>query len=90
MKAKEIDKLIRTYVPAKILIGSNRAKFIAELQELHQQGIEKVKEKAIGAVPTNWLDPLLTGKDVPKLPWNCPEIEQLLNGVKEKIKAIIQ
>lgn len=41
MKAKEIEKLIRRYVPARTLLGSNREKFIAELQELHQVGIQE-------------------------------------------------
>ncbi len=39
MKAKEIEKLIRRYIPAGALLGTNRKKFIAELQELHQKGI---------------------------------------------------
>ena len=39
MKAKEIEKLLRRYVPAKTLLGSNREKLKAELQELHQRGI---------------------------------------------------
>lgn len=41
MKAKEIEKLIRRYVPAKTFLGSNREKFKAELQELHQIGIQR-------------------------------------------------
>lgn len=48
MRAKEIEKLIRRYIPAKTLLGSNREKFIAELQELHQIGIqEQVKNNGV-------------------------------------------
>ena len=36
-------------------------------------------------VPKSWLDPLLSGKGVPPLPWGCPEIARLLNGVRKRI-----
>jgi hypothetical protein len=39
-------------------------------------------------VPTSWLDPLLTGdQSVLKGngPWGCPDIERLLNAIRERI-----
>jgi hypothetical protein len=38
-------------------------------------------------VPTNWLDPLLTGKDrvIGEPPYNCQDIENLLRAIKERI-----
>jgi hypothetical protein len=45
------------------------------------------KRKASDLVPTNWCDPLLTGKDglgVP--PWDCQHIEKLLRGIQERIR----
>lgn len=42
MKAKEIEKLLRRYVPTGTLLGNNRTKLKAELQELHQQGIKNL------------------------------------------------
>lgn len=44
----------------------------------------KLVEKLI---PSNWCDPLLSGHGVPPLPWNCPEIERLLFGIKARLKA---
>ena len=39
-------------------------------------------------VPTNWCDPLLTGKDgLGPQPWGCPQIEKLLRGIKARIDA---
>jgi len=55
---------------------------------LTPQTAQALLEAAKECVPNNWLDSLLTGKDVPPLPWNCPEIERLLNGVRARIAAI--
>jgi len=39
-------------------------------------------------VPSNWVDPLLTGPKavIGKPPYNCNDIENLLNGVRDRIK----
>jgi hypothetical protein len=39
-------------------------------------------------IPTNWLDPLLTGKGtvLGDAPWFCPDIERLLNAIKKRIQ----
>ena len=63
--------------------------YLSKIRPLKKQ-IAELKEKAINAVPTNWLDPLLTGKDVTDLPWDSPEIEQLLRGVKERIRQALK
>ncbi len=44
MKAKEIEKLIRIFVPSGTLLGSNREKFISRLQELNQLQIKELEE----------------------------------------------
>jgi hypothetical protein len=38
-------------------------------------------------VPTNWTDPLLTGKEsvIGKPPFNCIDIENLLRAVRQRI-----
>jgi hypothetical protein len=52
----------------------------------------KAKQKLSDLVPTNWLDPLLTGNRA-ALPaerngkWNCRDIEALLRGVQDRIRA---
>lgn len=51
-------------------------------------------EKIVNAVPNNWLDPLLTGPTAIKVPAGCPDIERLLNAVRERVrketKALLQ
>jgi len=47
-------------------------------------------EAAINAVPGNWCDPLLSGDGVPPLPWGCPEIERLLNAVRDRVVTALQ
>lgn len=53
-----------------------------------KQERDAVVEEAIAAVPSNWLDPFLSGKEAPPLPWNCPEIERLLNRVRDRIRTL--
>ncbi len=46
-----------------------------------------VKTRLSSLVPTNWLDPLLTGPDavIGKPPYGCPDIERLLRAVRDRI-----
>jgi hypothetical protein len=45
-------------------------------------------EDCASCVPTNWLDPLLTGDGVPRPPLDGPAIERLLHGVAARIRAL--
>ena len=58
-------------------------------KEAHARGREEAIRECAEEVPTNWLDPLLTGpraviKDAP-----CPEIEALLLGVRKEILSLL-
>jgi hypothetical protein len=44
------------------------------------------RRRCANLVPTNWLDPLLTGKDAPKLPLGGREVEALLRGIQDRIR----
>lgn len=55
---------------------------------LLKQARREVWEAAIAAIPTNWLDSLLSGPDaVVHKPVNCPQIEAVLNGVKARLEV---
>lgn len=45
-------------------------------------------QQALDTIPTNWLDPLLSGDDkvIHKSP--CPEIEALLKAVRARIAEL--
>jgi hypothetical protein len=46
-----------------------------------------VREECANKVPSNWLDPLLTGPNsIGEPPYNCQHIEQLLNGIAAAIR----
>jgi hypothetical protein len=45
-------------------------------------------EDCANCVPTNWLDPLLTGAAAPKPPLDEPAVERLLLGVAHRIRAL--
>jgi hypothetical protein len=47
-------------------------------------GIEAAKQ----AIPANWMDALLSGPDVPKLPWGCPQIEWFIRRLGERLDAL--
>lgn len=45
-------------------------------------------KKVSDLVPTNWCDPLLTGPEgIGKPPYDCRDIEKLLRGVQDRIRA---
>lgn len=54
-----------------------------------QEGFASAREKAAGMIPTNWCDSLLTGpKAVLKPSIDNGQIEDLLLGIKERIRAM--
>ena len=51
------------------------------------------KHAATDAVPTNWLDPILTGPDAALSPrragmWDCSDVERLLRAVQKRIREL--
>ena len=48
------------------------------------------RSKAVCAVPTTWLDPLLTGPGAVLTPYqyNCQQIELLLHAIRERIATL--
>ena len=56
-----------------------------------RQQVEAFRERAAKTIPTNWVDPLLTGEDavLPGYgPWGCPDIERLLWALAAAIRAL--
>ena len=46
----------------------------------------KMRSDLLDAVPQNWCDPLLTGsKGIGGPPYNCQDIEQLMNGIRAEL-----
>lgn len=50
---------------------------------------EELKRELVDCVPSNWLDPLLTGAQavMGSPPWGCPEVERLLRAIRARIEA---
>jgi hypothetical protein len=48
------------------------------------------RQAALDAVPTNWVDSLLTGPDavIGKYPFGCPDIQNLLLAIRRRIAEI--
>ena len=46
-------------------------------------------ERLVAVVPTNWCDSLLTGPKavIGKPPYGCPDIERLLNALRERLRT---
>lgn len=63
------------------------AQYVATASQL---AYERGRDESAKAIPTNWLDSLLSGDEavVGKPPWNCPELESLLSAVRERIRAL--
>lgn len=47
-----------------------------------------VVEQCAKAVPTNWVDPLLSGPSAPKGPLDNRGVEQLLRGIQDRIRGL--
>ncbi len=49
----------------------------------------KTEAAVVMAVPTNWLDPLLTGPSrvIGNPPYGCRDIEMLLLAIRERVRA---
>lgn len=60
-----------------------RERLSADLARATSAGMER----AAMLIPDSWLDPLLTGKDGIMLPAGCPEIEKLLDGLRQAIRS---
>ncbi len=79
MAKKYADLRKRTMSPEAQERAAARAKEILLAEEL------------IKCVPSSWLDPLLTGPDavVGPPPWNCLQVESLLNGIRKRMRAAL-
>ncbi len=60
----------------------------SQLNKAHALGRKQALAEAVAAIPTTWLDPLLSGSDSIKIPAGCPDIEKLLLGIKACIQEI--
>ena len=47
---------------------------------------KEIKDKIIRLFPTTWLDPLLSGDKAINVPADCPDIEKLLQAIKDRIE----
>jgi hypothetical protein len=48
-------------------------------------------QRVMGAIPTNWIDPLLSGPDgIGQPPYDCRDIEKLLRGVQDRVRLALR
>jgi hypothetical protein len=68
---------------------ARRNKEIAELKATNAALIERLA-KCADAVPTSWLDDILTGPNavIGEQPWGCPEVERILSAVRKRLAAL--
>lgn len=80
------EEYLKENAPVLFEVSDWKPRIIQLMTDFSSEQNKELIEKVIKDIPSNWHDPLLSGEDVPKLPYNCPEIEQLLNGVRDRIK----
>lgn len=56
-----------------------------------QAEIERLKSAALSAIPTSWLDSLLTGREavIGKSPYTERDIERLLKGLRARMQDVM-
>lgn len=45
-----------------------------------------LRRRVMAAIPDSWLDPLLSGRDAVNFPLKCPDVERLVNGIRERVR----
>jgi len=85
----EAKEILRKEIHAGLFDPNDMREAIATaLRKAYVSGQEDMRKRSGQSVPSNWVDSLLTGDGVPKLPYNCPEIERLLMGVRDRIRSL--
>lgn len=71
-------------------MSENYDKLKARKDEIVARERAGLREAVLGAIPMNWLDDLLSGPNVliGAPPYGCPDIERLLNAIKERQRKI--
>lgn len=61
-----------------------------EAQKATIENLESRLRLCVAAVPTTWLDDILTGPNavIREQPWGCPEVERILSAVRKRIEKI--
>jgi len=61
---------------------------LRHVREAQREAEAETRATDKAAIPSNWLDPLLSGDDGLLVPAGCPEIEKLLNELRERIDTL--
>ena len=84
----QMDEILRL---ANEMFGeTDGGQFVLNAEELSafaSKVRESEREACADLIPTNWLDPILSGKGAIKLPAGCPEIETLLREIGRRIRS---
>jgi len=60
------------------------ARHVASRDEVRREALLE----AANAIPTSWLDPLLSGGKAPKVPMTGPALETMLRAIVSRIRAL--
>lgn len=85
---------LKAYAPDEVeTYGHDEAEMIADYVEPFvaaevQRAVGATWEEAAKAVPTNWVDSLLTGPDgIGDPPYHVPQIERLLLAIRDRLRT---
>lgn len=83
---KELNPTKAAMMAARIIVN-NSVKSEEVVAEIIDREINATIKECSNQVPTTWLDNLLTGPNavIGKSPYDCPAIEALCKGIKERI-----
>ena len=87
----ERDRLLDEFSAALKERGMTGQRQVYPFGEALDQLMEAFRERAANVIPTNWVDPLLSGETavLPGYgPWGCPDIERLLQTIAAEIRAL--
>lgn len=79
--------LVKASNPKNIYYEFEFKLIVSLVEEGYAKGRAAQRKADAAKIPTNWLDPLLTGPKGITIPAGCPDIEKLLRSIKEAIEG---
>lgn len=60
------------------------------IRDAHAAGAKAQLDAVLAAIPSNWLDPMLTGPDcdLGRPPYNCKDVEFLFIALRTRLEAL--
>lgn len=85
---RSADELVARTIDAMEAARATNSFSVRRIDQMAAAAVRVVVEACAGEIPTNWVDPLLSGEASPNLPYDGLEIEALLRALRGRVRAL--